>query len=87
MADLITRARKEWCESRFGTGFPSEWTTPEHSHRQCPPEVVSALLDLLDGMSPPILEDARLHYVEVQIDGALIEDAKAAIARALEKNK
>ena len=41
MTDLITRARKEWCEPAgqhptFGDAF-----------NRCPPEVVAALLDVL----------------------------------------
>ena len=50
MTDLITRARKEWCEppasettlTHYGTKII---VTPKGS--QCPPSVVAALLDLV----------------------------------------
>jgi hypothetical protein len=91
MSDLITRARKEWCESRFGTDFPSEWATPEHSHRQCPPEVVTALLDVLENYpaNRTLLDDDESPCCPTSRFAPHTKDcfvglAEAAIARALE---
>jgi hypothetical protein len=85
MTDLITLARKEWCESRFGPNFPSDWTTPDHSHHQCPPEVVAALLDLREFMRVTITsclcaacENRRQQRRE------LLAAVDTAITRALE---
>jgi hypothetical protein len=70
MTGQITRARKEWCEPAgqhptFGDAF-----------NRCPPEVVVALLDVLDSLRQSdthVIEPFRLAVV-----------AEAAITRALE---
>jgi hypothetical protein len=81
MTDLITRARKEWCESRFGPNFPSDWTTPDHSHHQCPPDVVAALLDLRNAVHRNHGGRKR----DDECDECIAMDAvDAAITRALE---
>lgn len=74
MTDLITRARKEWCERREEeTGNVTWFLEP----RPCPPEVVAALLDVLrtaqQGLDP--------YSIRVRHGQA----AEAAIAKALEE--
>ena len=73
MTDLIQKARKEWCELQslgedYGYGCPESI---------CPPEVVAALLDVVDNL---IVRDVRLSQGG---DEAL--RAIAAIERALEQ--
>lgn len=73
MTDLIQRAREEWCElqslgEEYAGGFPESI---------CPPEVVAALLDVVDNL---IVRDVRLSQGG---DEAL--RAIAAIERALEQ--
>jgi hypothetical protein len=74
MTDLITRARTEWCESPEPANYPASrlqrYTAP------CPPEVVAALLDVLESLrrsDVPIRESLRLAVL-----------AEAAVTRALE---
>jgi hypothetical protein len=89
MTDLITRARKEWCEppvseatiTHYGTKII---TTPTGS--LCPRSVVSALLDLLkDSVGPAYcaacgkLWDRQDHTADCPAG-----IAEAAITRALE---
>lgn len=45
MTDLITRARKEWCELQAAQNHAA-WPIQRY-HNACPPEVVAALLDVL----------------------------------------
>ena len=73
MTDLIQKARKEWCElhslgEEYGYGCPENI---------CPPEVVAALLEVVDNL---IVRDVRLSQGG---DEAL--RAIAAIERALEQ--
>ena len=76
MTDLITRARKEWCEPVPGGRDPlTGGLVP--NYRICPPSVVSALLDVVDNL---IVRDVRLSQSG---DEAL--RAIAAIERALEQ--
>ena len=76
MTDLITRARKEWCEIHN----PDGW-----SHTNvCPTYVVAALLDLRASISTPTMDDPRLSYIEVQIERDDLLAIDAAITRALE---
>jgi hypothetical protein len=73
MSDLIARARKEWCEKHIETTGPFDWFKEPPP---CPPEVVAALLDVLEGMTKRdvhVSEPFRLAVV-----------AEAAITRALE---
>jgi len=74
MSDLITRARKEWCETPEPANYPASrlqrYTAP------CPPEVVAALLDVLEKLNE---FDVRMSHGGRE---ALL--AEAAIARALE---
>lgn len=76
MTDTITRARKEWCESRFGPGFPSSIVLADAYYKSCPPEVVAALLDVLEKLNEL---DVRLSH-----GGREALRAEAAITRALE---
>jgi molybdopterin biosynthesis enzyme MoaB len=79
MTDLITRARKEWCEPAgqhpvFGNAF-----------NQCPPEVVAALLDVYLLVCPPDQQcvecnGGRGNHKDDCTAGAV----EAAITRALE---
>ena len=75
MTALITRARKEWCEPRFGPGFPSSIVLADAYYKSCPPEVVAALLDVLQttrqGLDP---YSARVRHGQT---------AEAAIAKGL----
>jgi hypothetical protein len=71
MNDLITRARKEWCETR-----PSPYSTSDTVIRVCPPEVMAALLD--------VLESLRRHDVPIRESLRLAVLAEAAVTRALE---
>ena len=75
MTNLITRARKEWCDERIGRTIPHGSPCPIPPER-CPPEVVAALLDVLrtaqQGLDP--------YSIRVRHGQA----AEAAIARALE---
>ena len=70
MTDLIACARKEWCEIH-----DDEEGCPHVN--VCPPEVVAALLDVLENL---IKRDVRLSQGGYE---ALL--AKAAITRALEQ--
>ena len=75
MTDLITRARKKWCEVHKS---PEDAPDGEawHYTLPCPPEVVAALLDVLENLVP---RDARMSQTSKQAVCAL-----AAIAKALE---
>ena len=78
MTDLITKARKEWCEVHD----PEGW-----SHTNvCPTYVVAALLDVLRLVCPP----DQPCFECSGVDGSHTEDctsgkAEAAITRALEE--
>lgn len=46
MTDLITRARKEWCETHVAKDGAPDGHAWQYM-QPCPPEVVAALLDVL----------------------------------------
>ena len=46
MSDLITRARKEWCETHVAKDGAPDGHAWQYM-QPCPPEVVAALLDVL----------------------------------------
>jgi len=48
MSDLITRARKEWCETHVAKDGAPDGHAWQYM-QPCPPEVVAALLDVLEG--------------------------------------
>jgi hypothetical protein len=76
MTDLITRARREWLEvhkSPEGAPDGEAW----HYTLPCPPEVVSALLDVLEKLNE---FDVRMSH-----GGREALRAEAAIAKALEE--
>lgn len=86
MDDPITRARKEWCESPEPANYPASrlqrYTAP------CPPEVVAALLDVLDRA----IQHDHCPFCRPDGDGPFehnqwcsVPKAEAAITRALEK--
>jgi hypothetical protein len=86
MTDLITRARKEWCEihrdNRPDTPPGLTWDYIP----TCPPEVVAALLAVLRLVCPP----DQPCFECSGVDGSHTEDctsgkAEAAITRALEE--
>ena len=74
MSDPITRARKEWCDFVRGE-FADEGEI--YPPKRCPPEVVAALLDVLE----------KLNEFDVRMSqgGREALRAEAAIARALEE--
>ena len=87
MTDLITKARKEWCEppasettlTHYGTKII---VTPKGS--SCPPSVVAALLDVLEG---EIYNDYCCicgEHTSWHKHGCRVTVAEAAITRALE---
>ena len=75
MSDLITRARKEWCETHVAKDSAPDGHAWQYM-QPCPPEVVAALLDVLrtaqQGLDP--------YSIRVRHGQA----AEAAITRALE---
>lgn len=75
MTDLITRAREQWCQLEYvRETVHGEQVTGYYS---CPPEVVAALLDVLENLVP---RDVRMSQTGEQAVCAL-----AAIAKALEE--
>ena len=89
MTDLITRARKEWCEppisetvlTHYGTKIIA---TPKGS--SCPPSVVAALLDLREFIAATIIT-CRCVACEIRREQQLLDLIAAvdsAITRALE---
>ena len=79
MTDLITRARKEWCERHASGG---------HKYvNVCPEEVVAALLDLKEFVAAPITT-CRCVACEIRREQQLLDLIAAvdsAITRALEQ--
>lgn len=73
MNDLIQKARKEWCDPYVVNPLCAK----DAHYKTCPPEVVAALLDVVDNL---IVRDVRLSQGG---DEAL--RAIAAIERALEQ--
>jgi hypothetical protein len=81
MTDLITKARKEWCEfSQRVPAPPGLGLERYYGHlsgpTHCPPEVVAALLD--------VVESLRRHDLPIHDAIRLAILAEAAITRALE---
>ena len=76
MTDLITRARKEWLEVHKS---PEDAPDGEawHYTLPCPPEVVAALLDVLENL---VQRDVRMSQTGEQALRAL-----GVIAEALEE--
>ena len=76
MTDLINRARKEWCETHVAKDGAPDGHAWQYM-QPCPPEVVAALLDVLNtarqGVDP---YDRRSHVGQA---------AEAAITRALKE--
>lgn len=73
MTDLIARAREQWCQLEYvRETVHGEQVTGYYS---CPPEVVAALLDVLE----------KLNELDVRIShgGREALQAEAAIAKAL----
>lgn len=85
MSDLITRARKEWLEVHKSSedapdGEAWHYTLP------CPPDVVSALLDVLDEvMRADSCPSCFGHRVYKHRPGCIIETAQKTITTALEE--
>lgn len=84
MSDLIDRAREQWCEQRNEYILDST-VVLNYGPKRCPPEVVSALLDVLDkGCDCPACsidrDDDHTDYCNIRV-------AEATIARALEEQK
>ena len=81
MTDLITRARKKWCEPRVEDAL--DCTLVFHRPPvSCPPEVVAALLD--------VLKEARQTHGGRSGDPecnecVAVDAAEAALTRALEQ--
>lgn len=77
--NIIDKARTKWCGSVEHTGVYSS---------VCPPEVVSALMDVLDEV---FRADSCVscfgHRVYKHRPGCLVKQAEAAIARALGEQK
>lgn len=78
MTDLITRARKEWVEAQ-ATVFPvvDAVVYTQEMHCPCPPDVIAALLDVLD--------TARQGIDPYEYRSHVGQAAEAAIAKALEE--
>lgn len=71
MTDLITRARDQWCCLEYvRETVHGEQVTGYYS---CPPEVVSALLDVLET------------DIQYRLPSGAMSAAKAAIEKALEE--
>lgn len=84
MTDLITRARKEWCEPWFGPGFPSSIVLADAYYKSCPPEVVAALLDVMgEVMLADSCPSCFGHRVYKHRPGCIVTAAEAAIAKGL----
>ena len=83
MTDLITRARKEWCEPQDPrTLDPGVW----FNMNICPPEVVAALLDVMgEVMLADSCPSCFGHRVYKHRPGCIVTTAEAAIAKALEE--
>ena len=74
MTDLITRARKEWCEA-YLVEFDEEGREISIEYVCCPPEVVAALLDALERLL--VYEKSEMTLtVEAIIDSALEGNAR-----------
>jgi hypothetical protein len=76
MTDLITRARKEWCEPSLFKPHAPHHLEAYHWVKPCPPEVVAALLD--------VVEQLNEFDVRMSQGGHEALRAEAAITRALE---
>jgi hypothetical protein len=82
--DIITRARKEWCESPEPANYPASrlqrYTAP------CPPEVVAALLDVLIDSAGTAYCGAcgKLAHMKEHDPRCCVGVAEAVITRALE---
>ena len=86
MTDLITRAREQWCQLEYvRETVHGEQVTGYYS---CPPEVVAALLDVLDEV---FRADSCVscfgHRVYKHRPGCLVKQAEATITRALGEQK
>lgn len=87
MTDLITRARKEWCETHVAKDGAPDGHAWQYM-QPCPPEVVAALLDVLDEV---FRADSCVscfgHRVYKHRPGCLVKQAEATITRALGAQK
>jgi len=100
MSDLITRARKEWCGPQNYDVLDST-VVLNYGPRRCPPEVVAALLDVLQesheyGYGPDGEPQCVICAGEYRVTGlhswafnhatsCALAKAEAAIAKALEE--
>ena len=75
MSDLITRARDQWCCLEYVR--ETVHGEPVTGYYSCPPEVVAALLDVLENL---VQRDVRMSQTGGQAIRAL-----AAIEKALEE--
>ena len=84
MTDLITRARDQWCCLEYvRETVHGEQVTGYYS---CPPEVVAALLDVLQVVSfGDTCPDCKTHRVYKHKPRCVFVAAEAAIAKALEE--
>jgi hypothetical protein len=83
MNDLITRARKEWCEAAaVNVGSYTEPLLYSRNPWPCPPEVVAALLDALTWAKT---EDCAPYANRVCDCCTALGKIEDAITRALEE--